>query len=117
MIKTNIMLIDNDEMMAAAMARILQRHGYIVEICDEIQYAQNLVESYAPRVIIIESDVLQEDVVLFLDLIKKSKSDIKLFIISGKDNEVELLAAGADEWLKKPCKIPVLLTRLEMLCR
>ncbi len=110
------LLIEDNELMLDTVKRILVRNEYKVTSCYNLIEAQKILGAFDPKVIIVTTDSFNDEILTF---IKKNKENhhSKYFLVSSSDNEVEMLKAGADEWLKKPYKLTVLLTRLEVLCR
>ena len=53
----------------------------------------------------------------FCGLVKQMAPMRLLFISASQDDEINLLNAGADDWMKKPYKMSVLYARIQALLR
>ncbi len=117
MIKTKVLLVDEDDLMSEALGRILTRNGFDIVCCTYADFIRVTTNSFSPDIVIIESDIIHNELLRLIEVLKPNAPRLKILVISGEDNEVEALKAGADDWMKKPYKLPVLLTRLEVLQR
>ncbi len=117
MYETRVLLIDDDEMISGMVKRILIRNEYKVISCYNLSDAQSIIDENSPNIVIVSMDSFKAEIIPFLMENKKRQNHSKYIVISSTDNEVEILKAGADDWIRKPYKSNVLLTRLEVMCR
>ncbi len=113
----NILLVDDNQLLSDMVKRVLVRNKYSVTTCSDLLEAQCILEEKTPAIIIISMDAFGDQVHSFIKNNKTHNRNCKFVMISSFDNEVEILKIGADDWLRKPYNLTVLLTRLEVLCR
>lgn len=113
----NIILLGQDQELTRLTGRILKRKGYEVRCFTQFQNALQALqeESFKLMIAEVETEALKEQ---FCQKVKKTDPNISLLILSGShDDEVSALNAGADDWMKQPCKMEVLQARIATLLR
>ena len=75
------------------------------------------VHLHKPDVVVADFDVGHAEGSTFCGLVKQMAPMRLLFISASQDDEINLLNAGADDWMKKPYKMSVLYARIQALLR
>ncbi len=117
-----ILLIEDDSSLRDIIKFNLKQNSHTVLDTDSANDALIYLEEIIPDIIIADlmlPGLKGED---FLKIVKsKTKtSDIPIIIISAKNNEdkiVELLKAGADDYLTKPFSIKILLSKIDVILK
>ena len=108
----NIVWIGNNLQVDTLMAKLLRRNGYMVQIAT----TQNSV-TFHPDLIILDCDLTPYEGFQKYDGWIQSWLPAKiLWISSNEDDEIKALEFGADEFIKKPYHVEVLLARIGKLC-
>lgn len=115
---SNILMIGNDRVIINIISRILQRNHYEVHVAVGMNQAQNLLNEFSFKVIIIDRELPDGDGIIFCETLKKQEPSLKVLVLSSEaSDEIPSLHAGADDWIKKPYNIDILLARIENLSR
>lgn len=112
----HILVVEDDEDIASALARGLKRQGYVVSATDQIAVAERILAQGCDAAII--DSMLGEN--RGEDLIRKMRKRgdrlpiIMLSALSGVEDRMRGLAAGADDYVAKPFELAELVARLRV---
>ena len=115
-----ILLVEDEARLAEALAQILKKHGYLVDIADDGSVGQDMAETGIYDVIILDRNLPNIEGVEILKYLRKKQITIPVIFLTAKDtvsNRVEGLDAGADDYLVKPFAKEELLARVRALAR
>jgi len=115
-----LLLLEDDESTARALATALRRSGYEVERTATCPDALRLVASVRFDLAVLDLMVPGGSGFEVLHALRSSKSATRVLILSARgrvEERVEGLSAGADDYLIKPFAIGELLARLDALLR
>ncbi len=112
-----ILIVGYDAEITALTGKILERSGYDI-VCRSYIPGADLIESENIQLVIAELETDENERVRFCKTVKGIKRPPKLLLIgrSGEE-EIPMLNAGADDWIKKPYKTAVFLARVSALMR
>lgn len=113
----DILIVDDERAMAAAIERVLIRQGYQTHIaCDGFQ-AGIFLNQFKPALITLDLQMPSLDGFAVLDFIQRQKIEVKVLVISGMTEPMLLksLAHGANDYLAKPYDNAVLLEKVASL--
>src|SRR5688572_13832481 len=119
--KSRILVVDDDQRVAALLSDLLNSEGYEVACAPNGQIGLGLSKTFRPDVVV--SDVVMP-VLNGIELCKRLKADpqtfpIPVLLISGQRNEpedtLEGLSAGADDYLPIPFRNDELLVKVARL--
>jgi two-component system OmpR family response regulator len=114
------LLIEDDKDTAQFVCKGLKEHGYVVDCASEGEEGLYLAATEKYDVLIVDRMLPRLDglsVVRTLRATGNNAPAIFLTTMSGIDDRVEGLDAGADDYLTKPFALPELLARLSALLR
>ncbi len=114
-----ILFVEDDISLINGLSFALQKHGYEINIAKTKQEAENLFENGAYHLVIL--DVTLPDGSGY-DLCKKIRqtSKIPILFLTAADEEMDItmgLDIGGDDYITKPFKLAVFLSRINALLR
>ena len=115
----NILVIEDDELLALAVKAKLTGRGFRVRIADNGSSGRAMFATDPPDLLILDLTLPDEDgLELCRDL--RSASEVPILILSGRAevaDRVVGLAVGADDYVTKPCSLAELVERTNVLIR
>jgi DNA-binding response OmpR family regulator len=115
-----ILLIEDDELLAAGVVRALKRHGFAVNHVASAASALNAVRAEAPDIVVLDLGLPDMDGLELLQQLRKHNAVLPVLILTARDAleaKVAGLDRGADDYLTKPFELDELLARLRVLER
>lgn len=113
-----ILVVGHDAEITALTGKILKRSGYDTICCSCIQDVPAAVEGENIRLVIAELEADEIERIRFCKTVKSTDKPPKLlFVGRSGEEEISMLNAGADDWIKKPYKTAVFLARISALMR
>ncbi len=113
-----ILIVGHDAHLAALTGKILERSGYDTVCCSCIAEISELFESKNIGLVIADMEAEESERIQFCKMVKGINKPPKLlFIGRSSDEEIPMLNAGADDWIRKPYKTDVFIARISALMR
>jgi len=119
--KKRILVVDDDEAVLEMLVEMLERDGrFEVQVARGGYEAGMLTQEFRPEVIILDYKLPDINGNLVCRTIRSNPNfaEVRIIIISGvadPDEITELMASGADDFLRKPFEIDDLLARISSL--
>ena len=115
---SKIIFFGSDRMLTHMNGRLLSRNGYDVKCTAGIDEVLQTVRSQKIDAVVADMEVDTHQIVSFCRRVKETEGTTKLLLISESwEDEIPVLNAGADDWIKKPYQMRVLYARLNVLLR
>ncbi|MFJ4196799.1 response regulator [Pseudomonas sp. NPDC089534] len=114
-----VLLVEDDQRLATLIAHFLQQHGYEVRTVHRGDLAVAAFVEFKPKVVVLDL-MLPGQSGLHVCREIRSVSDTPIVILTAKEDDLDHilgLESGADDYVIKPIKPPVLLARLRALQR
>ncbi len=114
-----VLLVEDDERLATLIAHFLEQHGYEVRAVHRGDLAVAAFLEFQPKVVVLDL-MLPGQSGLHVCREIRSVSDTPIVILTAKEDDLDHilgLESGADDYVIKPIKPPVLLARLRALQR
>ena len=111
-----ILVVDDDPDILIAIQAMLEDEGYVVEITEKGEYAEQLQAANYPDLILLDMLLSGKDGREITRLLKNQldTKHIPIIMLSAHPGAFkETLAAGADDFLAKPFDIDMLLAKVE----
>ncbi|MDX2115841.1 MAG: response regulator transcription factor, partial [Planctomycetota bacterium] len=115
-----VLIVEDNPKMAAALQRGLRENGYVADVCHTGFEGEDVAASQEYDAIVLDLMLPDRDGVdVCRNLRRRSVNTpvIMLTALSGTENKVSGLDAGADDYLTKPFEFEELLARLRALLR
>ena len=114
-----IMVVDDDAVIVKMLERILRLEGYDVITAGDGKAALLLLEKAKPDLVILDIMMPGLDGVQVLKLMRE-RSNVPVIMLTARDEDFSIkqtLELGADDYVKKPFRTPVLLARIQAKLR
>ena len=114
-----ILIAEDDENMRKILKLYLQKEGYTVECVSNGEDAITYFETNHADLIILDWMMPKKDGIEVCKEIRLMKIPVKIIMLTAKttsDNELQGLITGADDYIRKPFDMEILLVRLKKLC-
>ena len=115
--RTRVLVVDDDPEIVTFLATLLELEGIESQVATSAAAALNLLERGVPSLVLLDIAMPDRD---GLDLCRELKKDprtrdVPVFVVSarpGKDVVERALAAGAEEFIRKPFENQELIARI-----
>lgn len=114
-----ILAIDDEESMLKLLRTSLPLEGYDIVTASDGVSALELLEESKPDLVILDIMMPGLDGFQVLNLIRQ-RSSVPVIMLTAKDEEIYLqraLVAGADDYVRKPFNIQILIARIKAKLR
>lgn len=110
-----VLLVEDDEIIVKHLSSILRQEDYYVYHTDGQNKAMNMIKSKEIDIVLLDLSLKQGHGFALYNEIKSYKDIPIIFLTASQDefSEVTGLSMGADDYIPKPFKPKVLLTRIE----
>ncbi len=120
-----ILVVEDDPDISGMLVKVLEEHKYIVHAATDGTSAMNLLKSVLPDLVLLDLQVPEKTGFDVLKEIRKRDQEFGLFIpviiltgvYTSRNDKVESLDMGADDFLHKPFDLVELLARVKSLLR
>ncbi len=115
-----ILVVEDDEFTAEALATVLSNEYYAVEVAKDGQAAWELVEAFAYDLILLDMMLPKLDGISLCRRLRSQGYHMPILLLTGRDSsddKAKGLDAGADDYLVKPFDVQELLARVRALLR
>ncbi len=120
MIKSHILLVDDDKRICVLLERYLVKHNFIVSQANCIAQAQEIINKYVFDLIILDCMLPDESGLDFLIKLRKKNNltpIVMLTALGDVENRIEGLSYGADDYIGKPFEPQELLLRIQNILK
>lgn len=115
-----ILLVEDDHLLADGIVSALKRAGFVVNWLDNGKAASTFLVAEPPDILLLDLGLPDMDGLELLRLVRSKKLSTQVLILTARDStgaKVAGLDAGADDYLTKPFALDELLARLRVLER
>jgi two-component system OmpR family response regulator len=115
-----VLVVEDNRKHAAFLARVLGANGYAVEVSCTGSEALELARRNAYDVVVLDWNLPGVDGLGICRLLRQGQRTVPVLMLTvrdERDDQVQALEAGADDFLSKPYDLEILLARLRALVR
>lgn len=115
-----ILLVEDEEYMAQAVAQVLKKNNYTVDLAHDGEYGLDCALSGIYDIIILDIMLPRRSGLEILKTLRQEKMETPVLLLTAKsetEDKVMGLDFGADDYLTKPFEMQELLARLRVLAR
>jgi len=115
-----VLVVEDEQKMALVLKRILNEHGYVVDIAGDGNEGEQKVRNEKYDLLIIDVMLPQQDGLELCAKVRAHNTSIPILILSAldaTDDTVSGLEAGADDYMSKPFESIELIARVRALLR
>jgi two-component system, OmpR family, copper resistance phosphate regulon response regulator CusR len=115
-----VLVVEDEQKMASVLKRILNEHGYVVDIAKDGFEGEQQVWNEKYDLLIIDVMLPQQDGLKLCSKIRSKNSTVPILILSAldaTDDTVNGLDSGADDYMSKPFESTELIARVRALLR
>ena len=115
-----ILLVEDEEYMAQAVAQVLEKNNYTVDLAYDGEYGLDCALSGIYDIIILDIMLPGRSGLEILKMLRQEKMAVPVLLLTAKsetEDKVTGLDLGADDYLTKPFEMQELLARLRVLTR
>lgn len=111
-----LLLVEDDEVFSAVLARALERRGYRVRTAHDAQSARDLARQFAPQRAVLDLNLRGENGLLLIRPLLEAAPDCRVVVLTGYASiatAVRAVKLGAVEYLAKPVDPAAVVRALE----
>lgn len=115
-----ILLVEDEEYMAQAVAQVLEKNNYTVDLAHDGEYGLDCALSGIYDIIILDIMLPGHSGLEILKTLRQERVAVPVLLLTAKsetEDKVTGLDLGADDYLTKPFEMQELLARLRVLAR
>jgi len=116
----NILLIEDDEVLADGLTHTLSNSGYSVTTATTGAYAEHLLKAQGFDLIVLDLGLPDMDGLQLLRKLRSQKLSLPIMILTARDDmndRIQGISQGADDYMIKPFELRELEARLHALIR
>lgn len=115
-----ILVVEDEQKMALVLKRILNEHGFVVDVANDGEYGEQKVKDEKYDLLIIDVMLPRQDGLTLCAKVRSQNRAIPILILSALDatNDAVIgLESGADDYMTKPFESVELIARCRALLR
>lgn len=115
-----ILIVEDDDKVAAFLARGLKAEGYLTQVITNGRDVLEAVRQFEPDIIVLDRMLPQVDGLILCQQLRSQQVNARILMLSALsevEERVKGLRCGADDYLGKPFHFEELLARIESLAK
>jgi len=118
--KPSILIVEDDEAIAAGLALNLKLEGYVPLVATDGHEGLERIRAERPNLILLDMGLPKKDGFTLLSELREGGNRTPVIILSARDGEYDKVAAlrlGADDYVTKPFALAELVARIDAVLR
>ena len=114
-IMSDILIVEDNKELSGMLKEFLSAEGYTVSVAETGDKAIDLYEKYGARLLVLDIMLPGPDGMQILNRIRE-KSNTPIIMVSarsGKDDKLDAIISGADDYIEKPYDIDILIAKIK----
>ncbi|HEY9657315.1 MAG TPA: response regulator transcription factor, partial [Allocoleopsis sp.] len=115
-----ILLVEDDENLAKALADILTKHNYLVDVSTDGEIAWEMIHVVDYDLVLLDVNLPKLDGIMLCRRLRDRNQQVLVMLMTVRDSVTDKLLgleSGADDYLVKPLDMQELLARIRVLSR
>ncbi|MCR5585287.1 MAG: response regulator transcription factor [Lachnospiraceae bacterium] len=111
----DILIVEDNKELSSLLADFLRAEDYVVSVAENGEKALKLFEMYGAKLVLLDIMLPGLDGMYILEKIRE-KSNTPILMVSakvGKDDKLQAIVSGADDYIEKPYDIDILLAKIK----
>ncbi len=111
----DILIVEDNKELSGMLVDFLRAEGYVVSAAEDGNKALDLYEMYGARLLILDIMLPGLDGMYILNKVRE-KSNTPVIMVSAKvakDDKLEAIISGADDYIEKPYDIDILIAKIK----
>jgi DNA-binding NtrC family response regulator len=103
--KKKVMIIDDENFMRTHFGNLIRKMGFEVVVAEDAQEAVTSFHTASPDIVFLDIRLPDINGEKIFNMLKQMKPDVKIFFVSGSEDELKKVAAmklGAEGFYSKP---------------
>lgn len=112
---TDILIVEDNKELGTLLRDFLEAEGYVVSVADSGEKAMHLYDKYGAKLVVLDIMLPGMDGFAVCSKIREN-SDTPIIIVSAKvqkDDKLNGLVLGADDYIEKPYDIDILIAKIK----
>ena len=111
----DILIVEDNKELSDVLADFLRAEGYVVSTAENGEKALERYETYGARLLVLDIMLPGADGMYILNKVRE-KSNTPVLIVSArsaKDDKLQAILSGADDYIEKPYDIDILIAKIQ----
>lgn len=112
----NVLVVEDDQLIASSLARVLRSRGYEVEVAATVGASVRSITDRPPDIVLLDLGLPDGDGSEVCDLLVRRHPHIPVIVVTARGDEVSIvdgLEIGAVDYIVKPFRLAELLARVQ----
>jgi len=112
----NVLVVEDDQLIASSLARVLRSRGYTVEVAATVEASLRSITDHPPDLVLLDLGLPDGDGQDVCELLVRRHPHIPVIVVTARGDEVSIvdgLEVGAVDYVVKPFRLAELLARVQ----
>ena len=112
---TDILIVEDNKELSDVLTDFLRNEGYTVSVAADGNKALELYEKYGAKLLVLDIMLPGVDGMYILDKVRKTSNTPVIMVSakSGKNDKLDAIVTGADDYIEKPYDIDILTAKIK----
>jgi DNA-binding response OmpR family regulator len=112
---TDILIVEDNKELSDVLTDFLRNEGYTVSVAADGNKALELYEKYGAKLLVLDIMLPGVDGMYILDKVRRTSNTPVIMVSakSGKNDKLDAIVTGADDYIEKPYDIDILIAKIK----